>query len=239
MIDGDGVQTFHLCIACWSGSYTCCSCPGSIRYIYIYHHHLNLSISSSSSSSYSVLSVVPGFISIACGLPANFSFTETKTGINYTSDATYIDTGISKSISHELGGSQQRYVWNLRSFPQGIRNCYTINVTAGTKYLIRATFLHGNYDGNDDLPQFDLYFGANTWETVKVVNSSVSVIKELIHVPSLDYIHVCLVNSGLGTPFISAIELRPLINESYVTESGSLALYWRADVGLKANLGYR
>jgi hypothetical protein len=76
-----------------------------------------------------------------------------------------------------------------------------------------------------------LYLGADTWETVKVVNSSISVIKELIHVPSLNYIYICLVNTGLGTPFISAIELRPLKNTTYVTESGSLALFLRLDVG--------
>jgi hypothetical protein len=91
--------------------------------------------------------------------------------------------------------------------------------------------LHGNYDGQGNLPQFDLYLGADTWETVKVVNSSISVIKELIHVPSLNYIYICLVNTGLGTPFISAIELRPLKNTTYVTESGSLALFLRLDVG--------
>ncbi|XP_059458248.1 LRR receptor-like serine/threonine-protein kinase IOS1 [Corylus avellana] len=180
-----------------------------------------------------------GFISIACGLPANSRFKETKTGINYISDETFIDSGISKSISPEFTGNQQQYVWNLRSFPQGNRNCYTINVTAGTKYLIGATFLYGNYDGIDNLPQFDLYLGPNTWDTVKVVNSSLRVVKQLIHVPSRNYVHFCLVNTGLGTPFISAIELRPLINTSYVTTSGSLSLFSRLDVGSTSNQGYR
>jgi len=186
---------------------------------------------------YSVLSLPAEFISIACGLPVNSSFTENKTGINYISDAAFIDTGTSKSISTEFEDNYQRHLLNLRSFPQGIRNCYNINVTGGTKYLIGASFLHGNYDGKGNLPQFDLYLGANTWDTVKVVNSSRSVNKELIHVPSLNYIHVCLVNKSLGTPFISAIELRPLINASYVTKSGSMALFWRFDVG--SNEGYR
>jgi len=128
--------------------------------------------------------------------------------------------GPSKSISPDIKGSHQEQLWNLQSFPQGNCNCCRINVTGGTKYLIGASFLHGNYDGKGNLPEFDLYLGANTWETVKVENSSVSVDKELIHVPALNYIHVCLINTGLGTPFILAIELRPLINASYVTESG-------------------
>jgi hypothetical protein len=128
--------------------------------------------------------------------------------------------GPSKSISPDIKGSHQQQLWNLQSFPQGNRNCCRINVTGGTKYLIGASFLHGYYDGKGNLPEFDLYLGANTWETVKVENSSVSVDKELILVPSLNYIHVCLINTGLRTPFILAIELRPLINASYVTESG-------------------
>ncbi|GLT72858.1 hypothetical protein SLA2020_447570 [Shorea laevis] len=181
-----------------------------------------------------------GFISLDCGSPPNSSYTEGTTGINYISDATFIDTGISKSISPEFRSDFQQQVWDLRSFPQGIRNCYTINVTGGAKYLIRATFFHGNYDGKGNiLPQFDLYLGANIWDTVKVENSSLNVIKELIHVPSLNYVHVCLVNTGRGTPFISAIELRPLKNTSYVTKSGSLALSFRADVGSIINRGYR
>ncbi|GLT69266.1 hypothetical protein SLA2020_414280 [Shorea laevis] len=135
-----------------------------------------------------------GFISLDCGSPPDSNYTVQQTGINYISDATFIDTGISKSVSPELELSQQRYVWNLRSFPEGIRNCYNINVKGGTKYLIRASFLYGNYDGIGNLPQFDLYLGANTWDTVKVVNSSLTVTKELIHVVpiSLNYLHLCL-----------------------------------------------
>ncbi len=97
--------------------------------------------------------------------------------------------------------------------------------------------MHGNYDGKGNLPEFDVYLGANIWETVRVDNSSIFIVKELIHVPSRNYLHLCLVNTGLGTPFISSIELRPLINTTYVTESGSLTLFWRMDVG--SNDGYR
>ncbi|KAB1218466.1 hypothetical protein CJ030_MR3G026346 [Morella rubra] len=181
-----------------------------------------------------------GFISIDCGLPANSSYSEeTTTGINYISDATFIHTGVSQSISPELKGTKQHQVWNLRSFPQGIRNCYSINITGGIKYLIRATFLYGNYDGKSNFPEFDLYLGANMWDTIKLENASISVIKELIHIPSSSYMHICLANTGRGTPFISAIEFRPLKNTSYVTTSGSLALISRADVGSISNRSYR
>ncbi|KAG2722810.1 hypothetical protein I3760_02G143900 [Carya illinoinensis] len=160
-----------------------------------------------------------GFLSIACGLlPADSTYNEPTTRIDYISDANFIDTGISGSIVSELRDTfQQQAVWrNVRSFPQGVRNCYTINnIAKGTIYLIRGTFLHGNYDGQSDLPELDLYLGTNMWDTVKVENASYSIIKELIHVPSRNDIHVCLVNTGLGTPFLSAIEFRPLNSNSY------------------------
>ena len=186
----------------------------------------------------SIFLILIGFISIDCGLPANMSYTEPYTQINYISEATFIETGIIKSIppDRRVGYQQQR--WSLRSFPHGIRNCYKINITQGVKYLIRATFLHGNYDGQDNLPKFDLHLGPNMWDKVKIENASHIVDKELIHVPCLNYIHVCLVNTGLGTPFISAIELRPLNNKAYVTKSGSLALLARTNYGELSNTSY-
>ncbi|KAG2722803.1 hypothetical protein I3760_02G143200 [Carya illinoinensis] len=180
-----------------------------------------------------------GFISIDCGLPADSTYNENSTGIDYVSDANYIDTGISKSIASELQGTLQQPLWNVRSFPHGVRNCYSINIKKGTIYLIRGTFLHGNYDGQSKLPEFELYLGTNMWDTVKLENASHRIIKELIHVPSRNYIHVCLVNTGLGTPFISAIEFRPFNNNSYETTYGSLALFLRADTGSTSNQSYR
>ncbi|KAK7848842.1 lrr receptor-like serine/threonine-protein kinase ios1 [Quercus suber] len=179
-----------------------------------------------------------GFISIDCGLAANSSYSEPTTGIIYISDATYIDTGVSKSIPLEFKDGLQQQAWTLRSFPQGIRNCYSINnITQGAKYIIRASFFYGNYDGQGNLPQFDLHLGPNLWDTIKIENISLSVIKELIHVPSLNHIQVCLVNTGLGTPFISALELRPINSSLYVTNVGSLSLVLRSDLG--SETGYR
>nr|POF05211.1 isoform 2 of probable lrr receptor-like protein kinase [Quercus suber] len=154
------------------------------------------------------------------------------------SDAVFVDTGISQKISSEFKSSNLQQTWNLRSFPQGIRNCYSINITQGIKYLIRATFLYGNYDGQSRLPQFDVHLGPNMWDTVRILNASFSVNKELIHAPSQNYLQVCLVNTGLGTPFISAIELRPLNNDTYVSNS-TLALFVRLDIGSVTNAQYR
>lgn len=100
--------------------------------------------------------------------------------------------------------------------------------------MIRASFLYGNYDGQNKLPEFDLYVGVNFWSSVKFRNASEQVTMEIISIPSSTEIDVCLMNKGLGTPFISELELRPLTdNTIYGTEFGSnasLLLYKRWDI---------
>ncbi|KAL2332318.1 hypothetical protein Fmac_019899 [Flemingia macrophylla] len=181
-----------------------------------------------------------GFISIDCGAPADANYTESSTGIKYISDANFINTGVSKRVVSELQGTYQRHMWTARSFPDGKRNCYNINITRGSTYLIGTNFLYGNYDGLNESPNFDLHLGPNRWDTVTINNASENVYYEIIHVPSLDYIQICLVDTGYGTPFISSIEIRTLKNDTYVTQYGSLKLYWRCDLGMDANdTGYR
>ena len=100
--------------------------------------------------------------------------------------------------------------------------------------MIRASFLYGNYDGENKLPEFDLFVDVNHWLTVKFGNASEIVITEIITVAVADTINICLVNKGLGTPFISGLELRPLSSSVYGTEFGtnaSLVLFKRLDIG--------
>ncbi|KAI4305445.1 hypothetical protein L6164_028810 [Bauhinia variegata] len=67
--------------------------------------------------------------------------------------------------------------------------------------------------------------------SVQITNAYRATTFEIIHIPALDYVQICLVNTYSGTPFISAIELRPLNNNAYVTDSESLALWMRVDLG--------
>ncbi|KAJ9692197.1 hypothetical protein PVL29_011326 [Vitis rotundifolia] len=111
---------------------------------------------------------------------------------------------------------------DVRSFPEGNKNCYTLRPegSKGNKYLIRA------------VPTFKLYLGADEWVTVNMENASNTITKEIIHVPKTDDIYVCLVNIGYGTPFISTLELRPLNNSIYdKSKPGSLLLFDRWDFG--------
>ncbi|VVA93743.1 unnamed protein product [Arabis nemorensis] len=72
-----------------------------------------------------------GFISLDCGSPKGTTFRETTTNLTYISDADFINTGIGRSIKQAYRTQFQQQTWNLRSFPQGIRNCYTLNLTIG------------------------------------------------------------------------------------------------------------
>ncbi|KAF7136040.1 hypothetical protein RHSIM_Rhsim08G0229800 [Rhododendron simsii] len=179
-----------------------------------------------------------GFISIDCGIPKGSDYKDKDTTIAYTSDAAYTNAGTNYNISsayYESGTPGQ--LLDLRSFPQGIRNCYTLPQDGGNKCLIRATFMYGNYDSKNQPPQFALYLDGDQWDTIMFDDASDVVQAEIIHnVPATTaYIHVCLVDTGRGTPFISALELRQLNNSIYQTQSGSLKLFRRKDFGLIAD----
>ncbi|KAF8031031.1 hypothetical protein BT93_D0268 [Corymbia citriodora subsp. variegata] len=117
----------------------------------------------------------PGFISIDCG--ATLPYTEEKTGITYRPDEGLIDSGKIMQTSRMLTYQNNRQVLkNVRIFPNGTRNCYTLR-------------------------------------------------------PYQDDIQVCLVNTGKGVPFISALELRALDDGIYQVKSGFLQLHWRHDIG--------
>ncbi|TYK03867.1 putative leucine-rich repeat receptor-like protein kinase [Cucumis melo var. makuwa] len=177
-----------------------------------------------------------GFISLDCGLPANSSYT---TNLTYISDAAYINSGETENIELNKNSYEQQ-LWTLRTFPNGTRNCYNISdITDGTKYLIRASFLYGNYDGMRSLPIFDLYFGDSLWATVNITAEEYTFNYEIIHIPSTNKVQICLINKETGTPFISALEFRPLPDYIYPIGSGSLLLAFRHDIGSTSDISYR
>ncbi|KAK4764750.1 hypothetical protein SAY86_025840 [Trapa natans] len=183
-----------------------------------------------------------GFKSIDCGQPQS-NYTDDATTISYISDSSLIDTGVPVSISASLrSNSLSKQLYYVRSFPDGLKNCYTVAATRGKRYLIRARFMYGNYDSKNQPPQFDLYLGVTYWASIKFKYASDVVDKEIIHVLSSDSIDLCLVKAGSTTPFISAIELRPISPKTdiYVTTSGSLLSYFRIDLGSQtSNIIYR
>ncbi|RWW44540.1 hypothetical protein BHE74_00049690 [Ensete ventricosum] len=166
-----------------------------------------------------------GFINIDCGIPENSSYFD---GLTYVSDAQFTDTGVNRNVSPAYSSVLARRFLTVRSFPDGARNCYTFkSIIPGLKYLIRATFLYGNYDlKSSPSVQFDLYLGVNLWKTINVTDPSDNFLTEAITEATADLISVCLLNTGRGTPFISGLDLRPMAASLYplVNASRSLVL---------------
>ncbi|CAM0953288.1 unnamed protein product [Alopecurus aequalis] len=163
-----------------------------------------------------------GFISIDCGLPGETGYVEYGTLLPHTTDAGFIDAyaGSNYNVSVEdiVSAPSNMYVCmnTVRSFPSGVRNCYTLGLLgAGLKYLIRAKFFYGNYDGLNKPPTFDLYIGLNFWTTMDIGVGRYVYYEEAIVVLPDDSVQVCLVNTGGGVPFISGLDLRPLKKELY------------------------
>ncbi|RRT41399.1 hypothetical protein B296_00041401 [Ensete ventricosum] len=184
-----------------------------------------------------------GYVSIDCGISSNTSYTDETTNIPYVSDEEFIDTGTDHTIaSNYADSSPEKQLQTLRSFPNGSRNCYELTVTPEQKYLVRASFMYGSYDGlNGASPSnpllFDLHLGVNVWTTVNITKASDVHRAEAIFVASAASASVCLVKTGSATPFISALELRPLKNAiySYANATQNLVLFIRINLAPTGN----
>ncbi|EOA38977.1 hypothetical protein CARUB_v10011410mg [Capsella rubella] len=170
-----------------------------------------------------------GFVTLDCGLlPDGSPYTNPSTGLTFTSDSSFIDSGKNGRVSKDSERNFEKAFITLRYFPDGERNCYTLKVTQGTNYLIRASFLYGNYDGLNTIPNFDLFIGPNKWTTVNFNASGGGVFEEMIHMSRSSSLYICLVKTGTTTPMISTLELRPLRSDTYISANGSsLQLYFR------------
>ncbi|CAN7099532.1 unnamed protein product [Brassica rapa subsp. narinosa] len=164
-----------------------------------------------------------GFISLDCGLPPSEAspYIEPDTGLWYSSDSGFIQSGKIGKIDASLPKTLKSYV-TLRYFPDGIRNCYNLSVKQGTNYMMRVTALYGNYDALNITPKYDLYVGPNYWVTIDLENRISGQSEEIIYIPRSNSLDLCLVKTGTTTPMITSVELRPLANDLYITESGSL-----------------
>ena len=167
-----------------------------------------------------------GFISIDCGIPGNSSYQDLTSSIIYVSDHGFISSGENRNISSDyISPSLAQRYYNVRFFLDGTRNCYTLrSLVAGNKYFVRAAFYYANYDGLNKLPVFDLYMGATYWHEVKFRDAGAINWMDIIVVAPADYLQVCLVNKGTGTPFISGLDLRPLKSTLYPEANASQSL---------------
>lgn len=147
-----------------------------------------------------------------CG--GNGTFTD-EIGLNWMPDD-YLIYGESTSIS--IANETRKQYMTVRHFPADSRKyCYKLNVTSRTRYLVRATFLYGNFDNNNVYPKFDVSFGATHWSTIEISDANTIEMRELIFLASSPTIDVCLSNATTGQPFISTLELRQFNGSIYLT----------------------
>ncbi|CAN6359868.1 unnamed protein product [Urochloa humidicola] len=92
--------------------------------------------------------------------------------------------------------------------------------------------MYGNYDGLNSPPVFDLYAGVNFWTTVNLTGIDFESQEAIVVVPD-NFVQVCLINTGSGTPFISGLNLRPLKTYLYpqVNATQGLVLFARRNFG--------
>lgn len=143
---------------------------------------------------------------IDCG-SSNGTTISDKDSMSYTwhTDYFFIQTG--KNVI--LAPNQVFNTMNtLRYFPDGNTNCYYLPLhPAGAKFLFRAQFVYGNYDGLSKPPSFRLEIDGNFWANVTTSMSQEPVYHELIYRLKEEKATVCLVrNSNDDVPFISSLE---------------------------------
>ncbi|KAK8489621.1 hypothetical protein V6N13_023833 [Hibiscus sabdariffa] len=185
----------------------------------------------------------PGFLSIDCG--AEDDYLDSPTGIWFKSDDEFIGTGENHEILPEYYSVNEQFgkrYRTLRSFPNGTKNCYTLQLEGAknNSFRIRASFSYGNYDRQNQPPKFDLYVGVNYWTTVEF--NFTRVFYEIIYVFPTDTGYVCLVNTGSGSPLISSLEIRPS-NISTYGNGSSLQLLRifdvNSDLGQQVGVRYK
>ncbi|XP_068644907.1 probable LRR receptor-like serine/threonine-protein kinase At1g05700 [Aristolochia californica] len=166
----------------------------------------------------------PYWLKIDCG-------GEDDSVTGWVSDDSFISTGHNSLPEEKIDMLQLN---TLRFFSDQNKNCYTLPATAQEKYLIRAGFYYGNYDGKFRGPVFDLQFDGNFWVTVDTSNNT-PFAEEAIVVAKRDNISVCVARTKDGDlPFISSLEMINLSPDMYGAMDNNTALF----MDYRLNFGY-
>ncbi|XP_038904092.1 probable LRR receptor-like serine/threonine-protein kinase At1g67720 isoform X2 [Benincasa hispida] len=156
---------------------------------------------------------MPGFVSLDCG--GQESFTD-DIGLEWVPDTQVL---FGEAINISVANETRKQYMTLRHFPADSRKyCYALNVTTRTRYLLRTTFLYGNFDNNNVYPKFDISLGATHWSTIVISDANTIEVRELIFLASTPTVSICLSNATTGQPFISTLELRQFNGSIYYTE---------------------
>ncbi|KAF5939794.1 hypothetical protein HYC85_020961 [Camellia sinensis] len=125
----------------------------------------------------------------------------------------------------------------LRFFPKGNKNCYNLPLfTQYKKFLFRAGFYYGNYDGLSKPLSFRLEIDGKFWANVTASLSEEPVYHELFYIIKGEKVTVCLVRTTDDeVPFISFLEATKLLSESCKFLDNNTALYLHSRINYGAN----
>ncbi|KAK1586539.1 hypothetical protein Q3G72_003529 [Acer saccharum] len=163
--------------------------------------------------------------------------TITEDGDDGKTETWHTDEEFIKSGKNVLLTSNQNFIVmnTLRSLPDGNKNCYELPLNFSNddyynKYIIRAGFFYGNYDGLSRPPSFKLEIDGNLWANVTTSMSEEDpVYHKLIYTLKKEQTTVCLVRSSNDeVPFISSIEAAAFhggYNMSRLMDNEIAALY--------------
>ncbi|KAJ4802270.1 Leucine-rich repeat protein kinase family protein [Rhynchospora pubera] len=159
-----------------------------------------------------LLKAQPGFLNLDCG--GTIAYAD-DIGLRWIPDSNYL---FGKRTNTSLTSNNETQYKTVRYFPADDRKyCYNLNVTTGLRYLVRATFLHGNFDRNSVYPKFNLSLGATYWDTITITDVTTPVTTEMVVLAQSPFLSVCLLASS-SVRFISTIELRQFIGSMYYSE---------------------
>ncbi|XP_058111156.1 uncharacterized protein At1g24485-like [Magnolia sinica] len=145
-------------------------------------------------------------------------------GIRWYSDNLFIYPGNNSQVLINTTIASQQ-MSTLRFFPDRNKNCYILPVFAYRKWLLRAGFYYGNYDGQSRPPTFDLQFDGNLWATVTTSLDEPSFF-EVIMIPTRENVSICLARTvDGGVPFISSLEILELGMNMYGWMQGNQVLF--------------
>ncbi|CAK9274201.1 unnamed protein product [Sphagnum jensenii] len=106
-------------------------------------------------------------------------------------------------------------------------------------FLVRATFEYQNYDGLNDPPMFQVALGPTNLSTVDLTANDPWVVEVIYNATETQAF--CLIRQ-MGTPVISSLEVRPLLDATYANAQASsttmLRTLYRINCGASATLRY-
>ncbi|KAJ9128476.1 hypothetical protein P3X46_034972, partial [Hevea brasiliensis] len=157
--------------------------------------------------------------------------------LSWLTDENFADSGENQLLLYSQNFSTMN---SLRYFPDGQKNCYFLPLDLShldTRFLIRAGFYYGNYDGLSKPPSFNLEIDGYFWTTV-ITNSTSNnepVYHEMIYRIKRDGAQVCLVRIGDGIPFISSLEATAIFQNAYRLMENETALLLHSRINYGAN----